>query len=81
MTNQNRRPRGSGGPRAEGTVLPFLDSRFRGNDGFLIDALRRHWPEYLIEAAGLGVFMIMAGLCVMLLEPPDRRSLRLSAQQ
>src|SRR6516162_3708513 len=35
-----------------------------------IDALRRHWPEYLIEAAGLGVFMIMAGVCVMLLEHP-----------
>src|SRR6516225_9007055 len=35
-----------------------------------IDALRRHWPEYLIEAAGLGLFMIMAGVCVMLLEHP-----------
>jgi len=34
------------------------------------DALRRHWPEYLIEATGLGVFMIMAGVCVMLLEHP-----------
>jgi len=26
------------------------------------DALRRHWPEYLMEAAGLGLFMISAGL-------------------
>ena len=34
------------------------------------DALRRHWPEYLIEAAGLGVFMIIAGVCVTLLEYP-----------
>src|SRR6516165_7876257 len=34
------------------------------------DALRRHWPEYLIEAAGLGVFMIIAGVCVTLLEHP-----------
>jgi aquaporin Z len=25
------------------------------------DALRRHWPEYLMEAAGLGLFMISAG--------------------
>ena len=33
-------------------------------------ALRRHWPEYLIEAAGLGVFMIIAGVCVTLLEYP-----------
>src|SRR4051794_3273334 len=30
-------------------------------------ALRAHWPEYLIEAAGLGAFMIAAGLCVMLI--------------
>src|SRR5687767_12327179 len=27
-----------------------------------VDALRRHWPEYLMEAAGLGLFMISAGL-------------------
>ena len=40
-----------------------------------VDALRRHWPEYLIEAVGLGVFMIMAGVCLMLVEHPDRRSL------
>ena len=33
-------------------------------------ALRAHWPEYLIEAAGLGVFMIVAGLCVMLAGAP-----------
>jgi aquaporin Z len=26
------------------------------------DALRRHWPEYLMEAAGLGLFMVSAGL-------------------
>lgn len=24
------------------------------------DALRGHWPEYLIEAAGLGLFMVSA---------------------
>jgi aquaporin Z len=35
-----------------------------------VGALRRHRPEYLIEAAGLGVFMIIAGLCVMLLKHP-----------
>jgi len=33
-------------------------------------ALRAHWPEYLIEAAGLGVFMVTAGLCVMLAGTP-----------
>jgi aquaporin Z len=36
----------------------------------LINAWRHHWPEYLIEATGLGVFMIVAGLCVVLLEHP-----------
>ena len=74
MTEQNRRPRESGGPGAAEMVLPVLDSRFRGNDGAeaatLINALRHHWPEYVIEAAGLAVFMIVAGLCVILLEDP-----------
>lgn len=34
-------------------------------------ALQSHWPEYLIEAAGLGVFMVTAGLCVLLAETPS----------
>jgi len=33
-------------------------------------AWRHHWPEYLTEAAGLGLFMLVAGLCVLLLEHP-----------
>jgi len=33
-------------------------------------ALSSHWPEYLIEAAGLGLFMLMAGICVMLVNAP-----------
>jgi aquaporin Z len=36
----------------------------------MVEALRRHWPEYLIEAAGLGVFMISACLFATLLEHP-----------
>jgi aquaporin Z len=36
----------------------------------LVDALRRHWPEYLMEAAGLGLFMVSAGLCGTLLFYP-----------
>ncbi len=36
----------------------------------MIDALRPHWPEYLIEAAGLGAFMISACLFASLLEHP-----------
>ncbi len=34
------------------------------------DALRHHWPEYLMEAAGLGLFMISACLFATLLEHP-----------
>ena len=33
-------------------------------------ALRQHWPEYLIEAAGLGLFMLSAALFATLLEHP-----------
>ena len=34
-------------------------------------ALTRHWPEYLMEAAGLGIFMVSACLFTTLLEHPD----------
>src|SRR5574342_250979 len=33
-------------------------------------ALARHWPEYLMEAAGLGIFMLSACLFDVLLEHP-----------
>lgn len=36
----------------------------------MYSALRRHWPEFLMEAWGLGVFMVAAGLAVTLLEYP-----------
>jgi aquaporin Z len=36
-----------------------------------LQSLRRHWPEYLIEAWALGVFMISAGVFATLLESPD----------
>lgn len=36
----------------------------------MIYALTRHWPEYLIEAAGLGLFLISACLFATLLEYP-----------
>jgi aquaporin Z len=38
--------------------------------GSLSDALRRHWPEYLMEAAGLGLFMIAAAVATTVLEHP-----------
>jgi aquaporin Z len=34
------------------------------------EALKHHWPEYLMEAAELGLFMISAGLVTALLEYP-----------
>jgi aquaporin Z len=37
----------------------------------MIQALRKHWPEYLIEAACLGIFMISAGVFTALLEYPN----------
>jgi len=36
----------------------------------MLRALARHWPEYLMEAWGLGVFMVSAGLFGVLLESP-----------
>ena len=36
----------------------------------MLDALKQHWPEYLMEAAGLGIFMIAAGVGATLLEYP-----------
>jgi aquaporin Z len=33
-------------------------------------ALRAHWPEYLMEAAGLGIFMILVCMVDALLEYP-----------
>ncbi len=37
----------------------------------MLDALKRHWPEYLFEAIGLALFMIFAGSLTTLLEHPD----------
>lgn len=36
----------------------------------MLHALRSHWPEYLMEAWGLGVFMVVAGDAVILMEAP-----------
>lgn len=37
----------------------------------MLEALKRHWPEYLMEAAGLGLFMTSAGFFGTLVEHPD----------
>lgn len=34
------------------------------------DAIRTHWPEYLMEAAGLGLFMASAAIVTTVLEHP-----------
>jgi aquaporin Z len=36
----------------------------------MFEMLRRHWPEYLMEAAGLGIFMISAGVFTTFFEYP-----------
>ncbi|BAY65620.1 major intrinsic protein [Calothrix brevissima NIES-22] len=36
----------------------------------MIQTLRKHYPEYLIEAGGLGIFMISAAVVTTLLEHP-----------
>jgi aquaporin Z len=36
----------------------------------MLNALKNHWPEYLSEAAGLGVFMLSACACAVLLFHP-----------
>ena len=33
-------------------------------------ALTRHWPEYLMEAVGLGLFMVSACVVTLLVEHP-----------
>jgi aquaporin Z len=37
----------------------------------MLDALKKHWPEYLMEAAELGCFMISASLFAILLFHPS----------
>src|SRR5262245_466859 len=36
----------------------------------MLAALRRHWPEYLMEAAGIGLWMVAAGILTTVLEHP-----------
>jgi aquaporin Z len=45
-------------------------SAMTAHESTMAGALQRHWPEYLMEAAGLGIFMISAVLFTALLEYP-----------
>jgi aquaporin Z len=58
------------GPRAAGRPNATTQVALR-SDGSALAALRQHWPEYLIEAAGLGLFMVSACLFATLLEHPS----------
>jgi aquaporin Z len=51
-------------------VETALPSEPNGGVRALAQVLARHWPEYLIEAAGLGLFMLSACLFTALLEFP-----------
>jgi aquaporin Z len=54
----------------QGSVLSALAAWIMRWTTGPVDALRRHWPEYLMEAAGLGLFMISAGTFGTLLFHP-----------
>ena len=41
----------------------------------MLDALKQHWPEYLMEAAAIGLFMLAACVFGVLLEHPDGTTL------
>src|SRR5882724_10280959 len=43
----------------------------------MLRALKEHWPEYVCEAAELGLFMISAGLFTILLFHPQSPALGL----
>ncbi len=49
---------------------PAAPSRRAPRHGVLTAALRAHWPEYLIEGALLGLFMVSACVFTALLEHP-----------
>src|SRR5262245_8947982 len=56
--------------RPTGTKLRAIPANTRRRIPSLFDALRRHWPEYVMEGAELGLFMISACAFVVLLEYP-----------
>lgn len=49
----------------------FSKSSAHPDSDRMLDALRHHWPEYLMEAAGLGVFMVSAVVFTAILEHPS----------
>jgi aquaporin Z len=50
-------------------ISPFAPA-IRRTKGAMMDALKRHWPEYVIEAACLALFMVAAFVFGTILEHP-----------
>ena len=55
---------------SDGASAAMRTARLESDRGALA-AVYHHWPEYLIEAIGLGLFMLSACLFVTLLEHPN----------
>src|SRR5688500_2594641 len=51
--------------------VPVPTGGVRDGEPTMSEALRRHWPEYLMEAAELGFFMLSACLFAALLGHPS----------
>ena len=47
----------------------------------MLNALKQHWPEYLMEAAGLGIFMVSASVFTILLYHPASTALRVLPEE
>lgn len=47
----------------------------------LMSAVKKHWPEYLMEAAGLGIFMVSASVSTILLYHPASPALRVLPEE
>ncbi len=56
---------------AELNIIDNLDARAMDSSQQMTAALRHHWPEYLMEAWGLGFFMVSACAFGALLEHPS----------
>ena len=47
----------------------------------MLSALKKHWPEYLMEAAGLGIFMVSASVLTILLYHPASPALQVLPEE
>lgn len=50
---------------------PFSKSSAHTSSYHMLGSLKHHWPEYLMEAAGLGIFMVSAVVFTTILEHPS----------